>query len=104
MVTNVRSCPVCNKPLKQIRVYTGKTWVHMDEGKCCDLCLQPMKLIRLGANKFPIWVHTGSELEKCKGLRLTYNFAKTVTKRLADFKRRLRFEYVGDRIRRYRED
>ena len=63
-----------------------------------------MTLIRLGKNSFPIWVHTGKQLEKCKGIRLNYNFAKTIKRRMEDFKRHLRYEMVGDRVRRFRED
>lgn len=87
-----------------MKVYTGTTWVHPSGGKCCELCRQPMKLIRLGKEDFPIWVHTGEQLQKCKGLRLSYNFAKTIQRRMEDFKKRLRFEQDGMRIRRFREE
>ena len=88
--------------MKRVQVYTGGTWVHDGGGKCCDLCLQPMSLIEIGTNKFPIWVHKNGG--DCKGLRLTYNFTKTINRRMEDFKRHLRFEMVGDYIRRYREN
>lgn len=87
-----------------MKVYTGTTWVHADGGKCCELCRQPMVLLQLGKDRFPIWAHTGPQLETCKALRLSYNFAKTITRRMEDFKRRLRFEADGIRIRRFREE
>lgn len=98
-----RSCHICNQPLHRKKVHTGYTWMHKDDSKCCDLCLKPLELIRLGKNKFPIWVHTGEALRDCKALRTSYNFAKTLRRRLDGFKRHLRYEMVGDRVRRFRE-
>ena len=87
-----------------MKVYTGTTWVHADGGKCCELCKQPMRLLQLGKEDFPIWAHTGKNLEACKALRLSYNFARTINRRMEAFKRHLRFEPDGMRIRRFREE
>lgn len=76
--------------------------MHKDNSKCCDLCLKPMRLLEIGEKKFPIWAHSGEDLE-CKALRTSYNFAKTLTRRMESFKRHLRYEMVGDHVRRFRE-
>ena len=86
-----------------MRVHTGLTWIHRDGNKCCDLCLQPMQLIKIGSKDFPIWAHRGDQLEDCKALRLSYNFAKTIARRMEDFKRHLRYEMVDNHLRRFRE-
>lgn len=79
------------------------TWIHVDGSKCCDLCLQPLRLLEIGKKKFPIWAHTGEQLVECKALRLSYNFAKTLQRRMEDFKRHLRYEMVDNHLRRFRE-
>ena len=104
-----RTCHICQKPLKHTKVYTGYiharmfTWMHKDGSKCCDLCLKPLQLLEIGEKKFPVWVHEGEQLRECKAIRLSYNFAKTIMRRLPDLQRHLRYEMVGDHVRRFRE-
>jgi len=44
-----------------------------------------MSLLEVGPEKFKIWVHRGSQLDKCTALRLDYSFLKLLFARMKKF-------------------
>ena len=56
----------------------------------CKLCHQPMTRLELGADKYPVWVHRGNDLEQCHLIRVNFDFLKRLRERLG--RRGFKFE------------
>lgn len=46
------------------------------ESKTCNFCGEPLTPILLGKRRFPVWVHRGEQLEKCKAMKLKRNMMR----------------------------
>ena len=48
----------------------------MYKPRSCNFCDKPLTPILLGKQRFPVWVHRGSHLEKCKAMKLKRNMMR----------------------------
>ena len=70
----------------------------------CAICTQPLTKIVVGPKKYEMWVHRGSQLDTCKAIRLRYNFAKTLLKRMEEFKVKFGMKFIDGHVMMHGEN